>query len=105
MANVDVSSECFILKPVLKAEALTLEEAAEEAGVARSTMRAWSTKHRIGRMIASRYMVSRVALAMFLDGDDHALSAYLSGDRSSDVVASYYSRFDILPPPSPISAS
>ncbi|WP_363351853.1 hypothetical protein [Methylocystis echinoides] len=36
--------------------------------------------------------VSRVALAMHLDGDEEALRLYLSGDRVSARVAGYFRR-------------
>ena len=36
--------------------------------------------------------VSRVALAMFLDGDGRALRAYHAGDRTRDIVAGYFER-------------
>ena len=35
-------------------------------------------------------MVSRVALAMFLDGDIKALRAYHAGDRESELVTLYF---------------
>jgi hypothetical protein len=40
-------------------------------------------------------MVSQVALAMFLDGDQGALRAYLAGDRSSELVRGYFGRFGL----------
>jgi hypothetical protein len=50
---------------------------------------------------ASRYWpsywwsVSRVALAMFLDGELEALGAYLRGDRSSSTIIEYFARCDV----------
>jgi hypothetical protein len=41
-------------------------------------------------------MVSQVALAMFLDGDRKALKAYLAGERSSDLVRSYFDRLGLV---------
>jgi hypothetical protein len=37
-------------------------------------------------------MVSRVGLAMFLDGDIKALRAYHAGDRESELVTLYFRR-------------
>jgi hypothetical protein len=42
-------------------------------------------------------MVSRVALAMHLDGDREALKAYLAGDRESPLVTNYFQRFGLQP--------
>ena len=39
--------------------------------------------------------ISQVALDMLLDGDKDSLDAYLSGDRSSERVRSYYARRSI----------
>jgi hypothetical protein len=41
-------------------------------------------------------MVSQVALAMLLDGDRKALKAYLAGERSSDLVRSYFDRLGLV---------
>jgi hypothetical protein len=38
------------------------------------------------------WSVSKVALAMFLDGDLKALRAYHAGDRTSDLVAPFFRR-------------
>jgi hypothetical protein len=43
-------------------------------------------------------MVSRVALAMFLDDDASALRAYLAGDRESGLVMSYFRRAGLCQP-------
>jgi hypothetical protein len=41
-------------------------------------------------------MVSRVALAMFLDGDAKALRAYHAGNRSDPRVIAYFERAGLL---------
>jgi hypothetical protein len=70
-----------------------LKEAAGIAGKSESTMRAWVEEQGLGRRIGGgTWSVSRVALAMFLDGDDRALRAYHAGDRSSEIVMGYYER-------------
>ena len=48
-----------------------------------------------GRIIGGRWAISQVALDMLLDGDKDSLEAYLSGDRSSERVRSYYMRRSI----------
>lgn len=51
----------------------------------------WCRDHDIGRHIAGGpWLVSRVALAMFLNDDAAALRAYLAGDRSGPLVAEYF---------------
>jgi hypothetical protein len=39
--------------------------------------------------------VSKVALAMLLDGNKEALAAYLTGDRTSSMIKSYFDRCDV----------
>lgn len=82
-----------ILCPFDKRECISLKEAAGIAGKSESTMRAWVEEHGLGRRIGDgTWSVSRVALAMFLDGDDRALRAYHAGDRDRDLVMVYYRR-------------
>jgi hypothetical protein len=59
-------------------------------------MRQWAGVHDIGRLVGSRLMFSRVALAMCLDDDAKALRAYLSGDSQSEIVT-YFARFGLEP--------
>jgi hypothetical protein len=50
-------------------------------------------EHGLGRRIGGgTWAVSKVALAMFLDGDLRALRAYHAGDRTSELVVSYFRR-------------
>lgn len=82
-----------ILVPFDKRECISLKEAAGIAGKSESTMRAWVEEHGLGRRIGGgTWSVSRVALTMFLDGDDRALRAYHAGDRSSEIVMGYCKR-------------
>lgn len=60
------------------------------------TIRDWCLLHDLGRRIGGQWAVSRVALAMFLDGDQEALAAYLRGDRSSSTVIAYFERRDAV---------
>ena len=62
------------------------------AGRSVRTLREWCARLDIGRRIGGRWAVSKVALAMLLDGDKTALAAYLAGDRQSDVVTAYFER-------------
>jgi hypothetical protein len=74
-----------ILDPFDKRECISLK-AAGIAGKTESTMRAWVEEHGLGRRIGGgTWFVSRVALAMFLDGDERALRAYHAGDHSSSL--------------------
>lgn len=85
-----------VLVPFDKREAITLRQAATIAGRSESTLRSWCQVHFIGRRVGGGpWMVSRVALAMFLDDDARALRAYLAGDRESELVASYFRRAGI----------
>jgi hypothetical protein len=83
----------FILRPFDAREAIRVNVAARLAGVAPRTIQYWCTVHRIGRRVGGgHWRVSRVALAMHLDGDEEALRLYLGGDRASTRVAAYFRR-------------
>jgi len=82
-----------VLIPFDRREAITLNAAKDIAGMSQSTIRNWCSNYDIGRRVGNgRWLVSRVALAMLLDGDGEALRAYLSGDRAGALVAPYFER-------------
>jgi hypothetical protein len=82
-----------ILVPFDKREAVTLKQAAGIADKSESTLRGWCEEHGLGRRIGGgTWSVSKVALAMFLDGDLKALRAYHAGDRTSELVAPFFRR-------------
>jgi hypothetical protein len=86
------------LYPFTVEECTSPQEAEPIAGVTERTIRNWCVVHGIGRRIAGgRWAVSKVALAMLLDGDLEALAAYRDrGARgSSKPVAEYYRRCDL----------
>jgi hypothetical protein len=85
-----------ILHPFHRDDAICTKQAAKIAGKSDGTIRAWCNDHQIGRRIADGgWSVSRVALAMLLDGNQDALSAYLAGERRSEPVAGYYRRLGL----------
>src|SRR3954462_14614981 len=82
-----------VLIPFHPREAITTAVAARIAGRAERTIRLWCEQHHIGRRVGGGpWMVSRVALSMFLDDDDAALAAYLAGDRSGARIVAHYQR-------------
>jgi hypothetical protein len=85
-------AEPQVLRPYNRAEAIPVAEAALIAGCSVRTMREWCARYDIGRRIGGQWAVSRVALAMLLDGNKEALVAYLAGDRSSPRVTEYFER-------------
>jgi hypothetical protein len=87
-----INDVCMVLVPFDPKEAIALKEAAALAGKTPNTVRNWCEAYGLGRRIGGTWSVSRVALAMFLDGDDDALSLYLNGDRSSEPVMRYFRR-------------
>lgn len=90
--------DLMVLIPFDRQEGLSLGEAAGVAGKSVGTVRNWCVERSIGRRVGGgTWVVSKVALAMFLDGDDVALAAYLSGDRNSEMVTSYFLRFNLMP--------
>lgn len=85
-----------ILSPFDRRECLSLKEAAGIAGKSESTMRGWCEEHGLGRRVGGgTWSVSKVALAMFLDGDAKALRAYHAGDRSNEPVSVYFRRLGL----------
>ena len=81
----------LVLVPYDRREAMSLREAAKIAGRCESTVRGWCGMFDLGRRIGNGpWQVSRVALAMFLDGADSALRAYLAGDRTGPLVEPYF---------------
>ncbi len=90
------NGDCRVLVPFDKREGMTLAQAADKAGKSESTLRNWCVDYAIGRRVGGGvWTVSRVALAMHLDGDRSALAAYLNGDRSGDSVTAYFLRFHL----------
>jgi hypothetical protein len=87
------TDERQILSPFDKRECISLKQAADIADKSESTLRGWCEMHGLGRRVGGgTWSVSKVALAMFLDGDAKALRAYHAGDRTSDLVAHYFER-------------
>lgn len=81
-----------VLIPWNPAEAMTVAEAAAFARRNPRTMREWAAKFDIGRRVAGEWVISRVALLMWLENDTAALSAYLTGEREAETVAAYFRR-------------
>jgi hypothetical protein len=90
-----LDGEPQVLRPYNAAEALTIEQAALIAGRSPRTTRDWAARFDIGRRIQGRWAISKVALAMFLDGDATAVAAYLAGDRSSPMITAYFARLNV----------
>jgi hypothetical protein len=85
-----------VLVPFDVRDVMDIAGAAKRAGKSPTTIRTWCIQHGLGRRIAGGvWVVSKVALAMFLDGDADALKAYLAGDRSSQAVKSYFNRCEV----------
>ena len=81
-----------VLRPYQRAEAIPIAEAARIANRSVRTLREWCLRYDIGRRIGGQWAVSKIALAMWLDGNKEALAAYLAGDRSSPIVVAYFER-------------
>lgn len=95
------TAQLKVLTPYDPREGISLAAAARRAGKSETTIRNWCPQHGLGRRVGGGvWVVSQVALAMFLDGDMTALAAYHSGDHSSPRVAQYFERFG-LPRPIP----
>lgn len=85
-----------VLTPYDPREGISLAMAAKRAGKSETTIRNWCPQHGLGRRVGGGvWVVSQVALAMFLDGDMAALAAYHSGDRMNAKVEQYFARFNL----------
>lgn len=85
-----------VLVPFDIREGISLAIAAERAGKSETTIRNWCNQHGLGRRVGGGvWIVSKVALAMYLDGDEAALKAYLAGDRCSQAVKLYFERCEV----------
>ena len=96
-----------LLNPFTTAEAMLLGEAAERTGWAAVTLRERAVKYGLGRKIGGRWTFSRVAVELFLNGRDEALSHYLAGDRTDPEVVETFAKLGVplTPPPTHKSAS
>ena len=83
------------LRPFHRSEVLSVAKAANVAGKSVRTIRGWCQLHDVGRHIGGRWAVSCVALSMLLDGNKEALAAYLTGDRTSSMIKSYFDRCNV----------
>ena len=82
-----------ILIPYRPEEAWTVKQAAAFAKKSEATVRAWASKYDLGRRVGpGGWQLSKVALSMFLDGNQAALRSYHNGDRGSAAVALYFER-------------
>ena len=95
MIDTATDAKPHVLLPFDIREAVPISDAARIAGRSTVTVRAWAANLDLGRPVGGRWMISRVALAMYLDSDRKALRAYLSGDRESALVVSYFQRFGL----------
>jgi hypothetical protein len=81
-----------VLRPYNAAEALTVRQAASIAKRSPRTIREWAARFDLGRRICGAWVISCVALLMYLEGNFEALALYHSGDRSSPEVIAYFER-------------
>ena len=84
-----------VLRPFHRSEAIPVVEAAHRSGCSVRTMRERCLRYDLGRRIGGQWAVSKVALAMWLDGAKEALAAYLAGDRTSPLVFRYFERCEV----------
>jgi hypothetical protein len=95
-----------VLIPYDPREGCTLQQAAARAGKPPSTIKNWCQNRGIGRRVGGGvWVVSRVALEMFLDGDAAALLAYHQGERAGTLVRPYFERVGLLPKLDDIAAA
>ncbi len=80
----------------------SLPNACERSGNSYNTCRSWCEKHNLGRKIGGSWHVVAVAFQLFLNGQDEALSRYLTGDRSDHEVVEAFERLGVpIEPPKP----
>ena len=95
-----MNDEPQVLRPFHRSEVISIAEASTIAGRSIRTLREWCMRLDLGRRIGGQWAVSKVALAMWLDGNKEALRAYLTGDRATMLVTDYFQRCGVpLPRP------
>lgn len=94
-----------ILRPFWLPESESTAEAALALGRSERTARSLAARFDLGRkFLGGQWRISKVARAMYADGDMTTLARYLRGDRCSESVVAYYRRYvDPLPPWLPTS--
>jgi hypothetical protein len=86
----------LVLIPYDPREGISLSEATALTGKKVGTIRNWCVQHHLGRRVGGgTWVVSKVALAMFLDGDVKALQAYHGGERTDPCVIAYFERLGL----------
>jgi hypothetical protein len=86
----------LVLIPYDPREGISLNEATALTGKKVGTIRNWCVQHHLGRRVGGgTWVVSKVALAMFLDGDVKALQAYHGGERTDPCVIAYFERLGL----------
>lgn len=85
-----------VLLPYDPREAATLTEAARYLKVSKRTATRMASTRDIGRRIDGRWLFSRVAMLLVMEGKPDALTRYLAGDRQSDDVVQAFARFGIV---------
>ena len=71
-----------ILFPYIPEEAMPLGEAVQRTAWSDATLRDRAVRYGLARKIGGRWIFSRVAVELFLNGQNEALAAYHRGDRS-----------------------
>jgi hypothetical protein len=94
--SVSTDPKLHVLRPYDAAEAITVGEAAAIARKCTQTLRDWCELHHVGRLVGGRWMISKVALLAFLDGDGPALRAYVAGDKQNPRLREYHERAGLL---------
>jgi hypothetical protein len=89
-------SDWAVLQPFIRAETLSVSLAAIRLNTSSSTIRRLCKAHGLGFGQRGHWILSRVALRMYSEGDGPALRAYLAGDRSSPRVVEYFERENCL---------
>ena len=82
----------LVLVPFNADEVLAPKDAASKTGKNARTIINWCEAYGLGRKIGGTWAISKVALAMHLDGATWALQKYLNGDRHSPDVVEYFNR-------------
>ncbi len=90
-----------ILFPYIPEEAMLLGEAVQRTGWSDATLRDRAVRFGLARKIGGRWIFSRVALELFLNGQTEGLAAYHEGNRTNPEVIEAFARLGlpIEPPP------
>ena len=97
-------SHIQVLRPYNPDQVMTSQEVAKLAHVHEKTARTWGRRFHLGRMIAGKMPFDRVAVHLYLEGQEDLLGKYLLGERELPAIRNIYNTMGLSAPAVNIAA-